>query len=253
MSDLSQMFLAGNIIGGFDKEVGEIGMIATVKNIFVRTKTKLEVKYGGKETKKILQRDPVVVIVNHPHQSDVMAIMAAMPSRKDFFMIAQSTLLGLGKNIDKHIIPVFINEKQVSMKIWKKWKLEVFTKLHSSSRMTREAEKNRNRESITLASVKLDLGGMVIIFPSGGSENGRWLTGVGYLIKGAKNPKLKIVMANIAGSSSWDYFRLIPGISRMLPTIKVRFSAPIKAKEFKDDEAKEIAKTLEVRYELENW
>lgn len=248
MGDLSKMLLVGGVIAGFNREVGEIGMMATVKKMLVRTKTNLEIRYGQEETKKILEKGPVIVVVNHPHQSDVMMIMAALPNRKDFFMIAQSTLMGLGRKIDRHIIPVFINEKQVAMKIWKKWKLEIFTKLHSPSRMPREMEKAKNRESIALASKKLDLGQMVIIFPAGGSENGGWLAGVGYLVKGAKNPGLKIVMANITGSSSWDYFRLIPGISGLLPTIKVRFSAPIGVEELEENEAKEVAWALEKRY-----
>jgi len=247
MSDLSQMVVTGRIIGGFDKEVGKIGMIATVKKILVRKKIKLELSYDRKITGQVLEKGPVIVTVNHPHQSDVMIIMAALPDREDFFMIAQSTLLGLGKNIDKHIIPVFINEKQIAMEIWKRWKVEIFTRLHSHKRTTREIEKEKNKKSVALASAKLDKKHMIIIFPTGGSGNMRWQAGIGHMIKGAKNPKLKIVMADIDGSSSWDYFRLIPGVSWLFPKIKVRFSAPIETGKLKKFEAKEIALKLETK------
>ena len=61
MGDLSKMLLVGAVIAGFNREVGEIGMMATVKKMLVRTKTNLEIRYGQEETKKILEKGPVIV------------------------------------------------------------------------------------------------------------------------------------------------------------------------------------------------
>jgi 1-acyl-sn-glycerol-3-phosphate acyltransferase len=249
MSDLSQMVVAGKIIGGFDKEVGEIGMMATVKKMLARTKSKLEITFDGEETKQVLKNGPVIVTVNHPHQSDVMIIMAALPDRNDWGMIVQSTLLGLGKEIDKKMIPVFVDHQKDSLSFWKKSKYIFFAKLHTHKPLSREEGKEMNRRGLIGASSRLDKNELVIIFPTGGSKDGRWFSGVGHMIKGSKNPGLKIVMANIEGSSSWDYFRLIPGVSRLLPTIKVRFSLPIEVNEYRKMKAKEIALKLETKYE----
>ncbi|MFA6519002.1 MAG: 1-acyl-sn-glycerol-3-phosphate acyltransferase [Candidatus Shapirobacteria bacterium] len=254
MSNISEMTFVGSRIRHFDSQIGEMGLMATVKKLATNTNTKVETSYDSEETKVALKKGPVVVVANHPHQSDVIVIMAGLPDRDDFSMVAMSSLLGMGKNIDRHIIPVYINHRAKNKKISENWQFRLFTKLHSYCQMGEDEEKIKNRQSISLASERLSGGQMVIIFPGGGSANGRWFTGVGYMIKGSTNPNLKIIMANISGTTHWDYFRLIPGLSRILPKIRVRFSAPIGVNEFKESEAREIAKKLETRYEkwLEN-
>jgi 1-acyl-sn-glycerol-3-phosphate acyltransferase len=247
MSRLTDVKLIGGWVRWFDGRVGAVGVKEAVAETIKRTRSKLEVMYLGNSL-KTLTEDPVIIVANHPHESDVLAILGSLPSRKDFRMIANSVLKGIGDNLDKIIIPVYVHHRMEST-TGGGIKMKVFGKIHTSTKHEIEDEKSRNRESIKEASERLNKGGAVLIFPAAGSYDGAWFSGVGHMWINTKQPQnTKVVMAKIEGTAEWDYLRLIPGVSWFLPKFKVTFSPAYDWKKVESREAKETVKKMEKIY-----
>lgn len=87
------------------------------------------------------------------------------------------------------------------------------------------------------------------MFPGRRAVDNRWFSGIGYLLKGAKtDKKIYVVMAYIQGTSDLDYLRIIPGLSKFLPEIKVTFNYPQEVNDILDKNPKEITSILEEEY-----
>jgi 1-acyl-sn-glycerol-3-phosphate acyltransferase len=248
MSRLTDIKLIGGWVRWFDTRVGDVGVKDAVTEVMNRTRSKLLVNYLG-DSENILKNQPVIVVANHPHESDVLAILGSLPLRTDFGMIANSVLRGIGDNLDKFIIPVYIHHRIENKSVRDEVKIKIFGKIHTSARLETEDEKTKNRASIAKAGLSLDQGGSVLIFPMGGSRDGSWFSGVGHMWRQTKKPEtIKVVMAKIEGTSEWDYLRLIPGISYFLPKFKVTFSPSYGWDKAKNEDAKEITKKMENIY-----
>lgn len=247
MSRLTDIKIVGRWVRWFDSRVGAVGVQSAVEETVKKTHSKLEVKFLG-DSKDVLATKSVIIVANHPHESDVLAMLGALPSRDDFKMIANSVLKGIGDNLDKFIIPVYIHHRMESTKA-NGIKMKVFGKMHSSTKHEADEEKTKNRQSITEASRNLDGGGSVLIFPTGGSSHGEWFSGVGHMWTQTKDPKkVRVVMANIEGTAEWDYVRLIPGAAWLLPKFKVTFAPSYGWEKVADMDPKVLTKNMENNY-----
>ncbi|MFA6603102.1 MAG: hypothetical protein WCT01_04860 [Candidatus Shapirobacteria bacterium] len=248
MSRLTDVKLIGGWVSKFDVRVGQAGMKEAVAEVVAQTRSKLEVAYLG-DSEKVLKDQAVIIVANHPHESDVLAILGALPTRTDFRMIANSVLKGIGENLDKILIPVFVHNRMENSK-GGSVKMKVFGKIHTSTKLNSEEEKIKNRASITEASNKLDEKGALLIFPMAGSGDGSWFSGVGHMWKQTKKPeKIRVVMAKIEGTSEWDYLRLIPGFSFFFPIFRVTFSPSYGWDKVKDEDSKILTKNMENVYD----
>lgn len=202
------------------------------------------------DTKKVLKKDRVLVICNHPFQADVLLLLAALPQRSDTYLVIMHHLLSVLPSIDKHLIPVYISHR-VNSHSKSDWKLNLLKKIHFSPDYSKETAHQKNVQNIVLATQKIDQGHLLCLFPAGGTENRRdFLPGVGHIINNLQKPKrTKLVMAHVSGTSAWDFFRLIPLINRFLPRFKINFSKVFTASEFSLADPKNTAKNLQGFYD----
>jgi len=245
---LRNVILAGRLIKKLDKKVGKLGFQQTMMKIVKRCGGKLIIHHKTKDINNILKNQPVIVVANHPAEPDIISLIAALSPRKDLYLIINSSLMNMGPNLDKHFIPVYVNHRFIN-KSKSHFRLKLLMKFHHIEPINRKRAHQKNIASIKQASKKINQGGLVVIFPGGSDSEDKWLSGVGYLIKdiNTKNNSY-IIKAYIKGSSNWDYLRLIPGLGKIFPAIKIFFSQPKPVNEFIKYHPKEITQNLEVEF-----
>ncbi len=225
-----------------DEELGCSGLVAVAREK-VASWGGVDIKID-KQTLKVLRTRPVVVVANHPGELDPVVLAAAMPERDDMYFVVDATFVGILKNLDEHLIPVYI-QNNIEAEGRRTWREKFLGWRGLVERLPLEEEGKRNRRSIRVASEKLEKGGLVVIYPA--ANDGSWYSGVGYMLAGMKGKKVLVVMAEIKGSNRWSWLKLVPGLGRLLGGFKVRFSKPVLV-EGKD--GKEITIFLEKKYSL---
>lgn len=224
------------------------GLTYTIRNIVGKVSPGYKVSCP-KQTEKVLETKRTLLICNHPAEADVLLMLAAIPPRQDVYLVAMHGLLSILPAINKHLIPVFISHR-IDNDSCHDWKYRLFKKLHSIPEYSKAVAHLKNVNSIAKASRKIDHGSLVGIFPSGGGKYGSpFLPGVGHLIKNLKYPtQTHVVMAHVSGTSSWDFFRILPLVNRLLPKFKIEFSLPIPASRINQGSGRTIAQKLEAQY-----
>lgn len=237
------------ILRPINKNLKNHGPFLTLKNIINKISREFTVNIP-KDTKKILKNDRVLLICNHPAQADVLLLLAAIPPRKKTYMIVMYGLLSILPAFNKYIIPVFITHR-IDNESQRDWKFRLLQKMHFVPEYTRDISHQKNIKSIALATQKIDEGSLMAIFPAGGSKNGRdFLPGVGHIVKNLKYPEsTRIVMAHVTGTSTFDFLRIIPFVSEILPKFKVDFSEPLNAADFVGSNGRLISEQLQNVYD----
>lgn len=240
--------VAGKLLAKFDVKLNEIGIQETARAILSHFNTKLQVENLTPELIEILKNKPAVIVANHPAEADIFVLIASLPPREDFHLIVNATFLHIAPNLDKYFIPVYVSHTLIREDKFN-FRLRFFKKLHSAAPvLSPEEEHLKNIESLRFAAEKVREGGLVAMFPGAGKENGEWFPGIGHLIKQVGKPDAKIVMAHITGTSTFDYLRFIPGLSRILSSFKIVFAPPKEMGDYSNLEPKEIARKLEGEY-----
>jgi 1-acyl-sn-glycerol-3-phosphate acyltransferase len=236
------------VADNLDKEIEEFGLQQTMLNILQRTETKFIVHGRNKKNVKILQTRPVIMVGSHIAESDPIPLFAALPQRDDLYAIGDSSLTNFCPQIDRHIIPVYIHHDYQTKFIYLKSYL--LRRFNSDKKLKYAEAHQKNIESIRKASKMLKKGHSIVILP--GNNDGKWAVGVGHLIKQAKNKNtIYLLRVLIEGTSSLDYLRLIPGIRKILPPIKITLSKPKVINYLQRYQPKEIA--IIVRDEYFQW
>ena len=201
-------------------------------------------------TEKVLKNEKVLLICNHPSQAEVPILLASIPPRENVFLVAMHGLVSILPAINKYLIPVYISHR-IDNKKQHDWKFKLFKKIHTVREYSKKTAHEKNIKSILSAAKKIDEGGLVSIFPTGGIKKcTEFLPGVGHIIKNLKSvEETHIVMAHVQNTSTWDYLRIIPLVRLLFPKFKIIFSEPLSAKEYFGENAKEIAKNLQHAYE----
>jgi hypothetical protein len=243
------MWLLNGPLKNFDNKVKNVGFNKAILGLLKNTGTKLEIE-GKENIKENLQKDGIIIVANHPAETDVPALLATLEQRKDVYLIINSMFVGLLKNMDKHLIPVYVTHGFKESKFDIKERL--FFWMTGKKILSKEESQIKNKVSLKKAGKILRNGGVVIIYPGPNLKDGRWFPGVGYLIDEAKsNKKIKVLMAHIEGTSKWDYIRLVPGVAKIMPNFRVTFSNFLNISEVWQNEAKKTAWYLESVYK--NW
>ena len=215
----------------------------TLRKILKNSYSKIVIKGYTKDTKKILLKNRIIIIANHPYESDPFLLFSSLPLRKEIFLIFTHIFTGINKEFDKHVIPVYVQHDTKNIMSIKKILLRL---IHKYPLYAPEEEHDKNIKSIKKASSYIDKGGLVIITPSGRGRK-QWYPGVGYLIKGLRKPAY-VIFTHIQGSSNLDILRIFPYIGKILPTISIEFSFPLATNSLKKKAPKEIVATLEKKY-----
>lgn len=240
--------IIGPFLRNLDTDVKTVGLQKAMMRIVLRSKTNLIIH--GKEgiTEEILKKKPVIIVANHPYDSEEVALIAALPSRRNTYLIVSSHFLGVSSGLDKHLIPVYIWHHVTDGKP-KKFFGKLLHTLHPTPIYSPEEEHRRNKQSIESATQLVKKGGVVIIFPGRRSTNGHWFSGVGHLIRGlGKNTDAYIVKTYIQGTSDMDYLRMLPNVGKFMRPIRITFAKPTKAATIFVNDGKKIASQLELEY-----
>jgi hypothetical protein len=241
---------AGRLVRDLNGRAKKLGYQKTMREILKMTGSKIEVINKNHKLKLIFKKEPLIVVANHPAMTDVITLVAAQEPREDSFLIISSNFLGMLSNLDKHLIPVYINHRLLDKEDKFNGLIKLFRKFHWSKNYSRKISHQKNIDSIKRAASIVKNGGMVSMYPGGGGgKNGEWFSGIGYLISGAiANKGTKVVMAYIEGTSIWDYVRLIPGGSVFMPKCRVTFSTEESIINYYGMEPKDITERLRDRY-----
>jgi len=238
------------LINYVNKNISELGVVMAMNKFVKKCNTKIVVK-SNDEIDKVLEKYSGVIVANHPAETDVLAILSAIKNRKDVFLIINSQLSQLIPELDKYLIPVYVSNRGTES-FGTKLKLWFLSKLKKLNNFSKEEEHQKNIESIKFAIEKINQGGLVIIFPSGGNEKMAWFNGIGHLIHGIENKeKSFVIRAHIEGTSNWDYLRVLPLVGKFLPKFKISFANPLRIDKIKMDCPQKTTAELENNYW--NW
>ncbi|HBP51431.1 MAG: hypothetical protein US68_C0008G0073 [Candidatus Shapirobacteria bacterium GW2011_GWE1_38_10] len=246
---LYSTFGVRKILRPINKNLKNHGLSPTLKAIVTKLSRSFTINVSN-DTKKILKNNRVLLICNHPAQSDVLLLLAAVPHRPKIFLVIMHGVLSILPAINKHLIPVYISHR-INNDSRPDWKVRLLNKIHFSPEYSQEVAHQKNIKSITLATQKIDEGSLLAVFPAGGSKNGRdFLPGVGHIVKNLKYPETtKIVMAHVSGTSVFDFLRIVPFVSKVLPRFKIEFSDALNATDFSGDNARQISGHLQSVYD----
>lgn len=235
--------LIGSYIKRIEKNILESGFQEGLRREIKRSNSEFSI-FGKDEIEEILAKSPVIIAFNHPYEVETIACLAALPDREDIYLVATHFLKGLLPAIDKHLIPVYVRQRKIVLRKFSAFILENFI---SEERITLEEKHQKNIESIKEAAERVKRGGLVMITPN--PHNKKWQSGIGWLISNAGPMEdAYCVKVYVANSSIFDYLRLIPGLGRILPIIKIYFSRPIKLSEIWQPDGKKLTFELEKRY-----
>ncbi|MBI4065287.1 hypothetical protein HY409_02875 [Candidatus Gottesmanbacteria bacterium] len=242
--------IIGPLLSRLEQDVAQAGIQEAMRKIASRTRTKIHVRHDQDDTVTILQKHPVVLVANHPFEAETIALLAALPSREDIFVITNASFINISRNLNKYLIPVYIRHhyKEGTMRLLSGRFLDY---VHTSEKLLPDQEHMRNIESIRLASEKVQKGGMIVMYPDRRGVGQQWFPGIGHLMQNIGVKKgVYYIKAHIKGVSGADYLRLFPGIRRFLPPIYVRFSSPKRLVDIVDskDDAKKITTYLHHDY-----
>jgi hypothetical protein len=199
--------------------------------------------------KKVLEKKAVVIVANHPFESEEVALIASLPSRSDTYLVVNSHFMGVIPSLDNYLIPVYIWH-HVTREKSKKFLGILLHKFHPTPVYSPQEEHKRNIKSIDRATQIVRKGGVVIIFPGRRSIDGHWFSGVGHLLKGlGKDSDAYVVKAYVHGTRDFDYLRILPGLGRFMPPIFVSFATPTKVDDVYDEDGKKITNKLETEYD----
>jgi 1-acyl-sn-glycerol-3-phosphate acyltransferase len=232
------------ILKPINDTIANSGFQSGFKSILTKTNTKQKIKGLTPALKEILKNKPYLSIANHPAEAEVLSLLASLPTRPDFRLIAGDSFENILPAFNKHLILVYIHDR-----VGNDWKHKILKKIHYSPSIKGDIAHQKNVNSINTASEIINQGGAVNIFPLVGGNSGPFFSGVGYLANGLKKPATaNMIFIHLTGSSDFDYLRILPFIGRLLPPFEVHFYTPGKISQFIGADGKQTAKNLEVAY-----
>ncbi len=241
--------LLARLSRSLDATIRKEGLQGGMDALLKRFGVKLQITYDSPKVVAALQSAPLVIVANHPSESDPIVFLASLAKRKDIYLVANSFLLGISNALDHYLLPVYIDYRIRQKENTGSFKLDILKRIHKIPSFDRAIEHQKNIETLQKAYEKESQNGVVVIFHgAGGGRTGKWFSGVGYLIKNITHKDARIVMAYIENTSDKDYARIIPGISKLLKAPKIRFSNPLMVADYHNVGGKEIAHTLEKKY-----
>lgn len=247
VASLYKSKITGKLMHKIDLDIKQNGLGKAMESIFSKTHTEIILNKECIEVDKALEKEPTLVICNHPSEAEVLVLLMELGKRKDLYMVVNHNFTNILPTLDSHIISVYISDRLVKDK--SNWKFRIMKKIHKVDHFGKEECHSKNIKSIEKASKKISEGALVAIFPAAGVKSGKFLDGVGYIIKNLTNKsKAKLVMAHVRGTSTWDYLRFIPLVNRIMPAIKINFAKPIDIFKYSKEDAKMITSEVERDY-----
>lgn len=167
------------------------------------------------KTVKILRTAPTIVIIPHYTVAAAIESLAALPPRPDQFILANSLLLGFIKPLDRHLVPLFVQNEMDEPFV------KIFSLLRSFARLPKydttyfqppdiRTPGQANLVSLAKATALLENGHLIAIAPTGPTgKKEKWSRGIGKIIRtinhANKGENTFVVFANTRGSKDSDF------------------------------------------------
>ncbi len=245
---LHRVPVLSSVLNELNRDIQKLGISKAIARLSKKAHTQLDVVMSEK-TKRILAKERVILIGNHPTDTEPVALFAALPSREDTKLIITDHMMGVSPELDKYFIPVHVQVHSVGNPA--PWRPTAYLAGATQEKKTWTHEEAHafNVRQIQKASDELARGALIMIFPGERKKDGHWFPGVGYLLANAKTTQpLYFVGAFVTGTSHWDYLRLFPHLGRLFSPITVTFSEPLKINYLQKQPGKQIARELEDIY-----
>lgn len=252
---LVKLPIVKGIVQTLNKDMGQHGLAKAFDKFLKNHAIKWSVTGLTKETLETLQKASVIVVANHEHEMEFVAVSACLPDRPDVFVIGVANLLNLGENFAKHLLPVFIRTSSVPEKEMK-LTARIGRKFGLGAKAPNEKAHEFNLNSMRLAQDRLASGHLIMLFPQGVRKKSVWSPGIGHLVKStAKNKhNTYLVRVHVAGTSDLDALRIVPIIKKVFPPIKVTVRKPqLTAAYLKDELICPKALTRMLQDEYNEW
>ena len=245
--------ILGGIINRINKEIAQKGLNYALKNAINQSQSKIQLIGVTEEIITILTKNPAIVISNHLYFPDLIIIGSVFPERKSIFAVANSFFLGLGMNIDRHILPIYMYHYWTKTNnLFIKWLMKTVYFISRQKPHSYNINHVLNRKTIDKATRLISNNALILFFPEDRKHH-CWFKGIGHLIKKSNalvNKKtVYIVFVKLEGVSKWDLLRILPIVGKWLPKITVtiiHFSPLSNLKKYK--KANTITQLLEKQY-----
>jgi len=249
---ISEFPIVGKVFRELDLAIGKKGLPVASRDFILEHGSKLEVVGRTREVEGILKNEPVLVVANHEHEVETMALYAALLQRDDIFTVGVAALQGIGPNFSEHLMPVYVRPSSVDPS-----EMKLSSRIGRALNLGTDMPENAhelNKASIDRAAQTISDGGLVIMFPSGARKKNIWSPGVGHLMTNInKDCGAYIVKAHIKGASDLDFLRLIPGLKRLMPPLKVTFGKPRRVIDYFKEEVKPKELVAQLQDEYTEW
>ena len=233
----------------FESFIAESGWPLGVKEFADYYHVPIEVSIEP-ETISIIKSKGIILIGNHPHEAEPLFLMATLPERDHIFWISNANMQGFSLVLDPLIIPVYTNSRKSGTSSI--LMVNLFKHFHTNfNHLSYDEEHHRNIDSISNAANKVLNGSLVVIYPDRKAGIGKWMDGVGYLIRQSTPSSARVVFSYIKNTTRVNYLRVFPLVNRLLPKIKVFYAKPISTTEFTNIPPKEI--TVLLKKEYDKW
>lgn len=235
------------IFNNINQDIDNYGEQKAFHKIITKNGGKPVIKGRNSELDSILQSERAILVANHPHEIEPFVLTAILPSRHNYYVIANVKFLNWLSNLNHHIIPVHIQHHyHYTNRLGLRARLFNLLPL-TATIFNQDQAHQENIKSIARASKLVDQGAMVMIFP--GVGNKRWFSGIGHMLKNTTTEKpIYFVKTYIKGTCKFDLLRIIPIFNRILPRIEISFDNALKVNYLRNLDGKNICTKLEANY-----
>ncbi len=115
-----------------------------------------------------LKQYPCLIVCNHPHVIEPGILLASLPKLKNLHLIIRNIFYNHLPQLHHQLLPVNINHLDQSVP-------------------NRQEQQKLNQQSIFRASLLLESGAKIIIFPGVGFDDKSWKPGLGHMLLHTKN------------------------------------------------------------------
>ena len=228
-----------------DHNVGRHGFVKGMKKSFAEISEPVEVTMTPL-TRNVLKKDKVLVLANHPFV-DGLAIIPALPERKNVKIVATIEFMNCAPNMNEHLL--FVDTRH-HKKVQSDGRLfhAIIAFLNPIPKQSYKDAHKKNIETISQAAHHVNNGGLVALIPSSNSKDGSWHKGVGHLLHAIEAEKTYIVNAHVTGSLVSELLRSLPFLSFFIPRSRVIFQDPIPLSEIYESDPYLNLRNAENRY-----
>lgn len=253
-----------NIQNGIDrlKEKEKITLPQAVDKVYRGMNVKTSVFPEDEETQQVLKYGAGVIVGNNQDPGANLLYLSALYTRilDNYSFFEKATAVHRwAKAARPHILPVFV-EKDLSEVNFINESIKRSPDYPGMKKLTFEERRRENYAQLEEAARRVEEGGIVTLFPSGGGdEYSRWRRGIGVITQRFTRDDVDpyIIMTYLQGTSPGDKYRLAPVVRNIRPLAVKFYLVARKMSNLLEDlpnrqsaDSKEIAGHLRDKYVL---